>query len=171
MSIEDFIRFRVSEGRLYPLLPRAPGLAPVRAMLVSTEIWSLLSADHEDEEMEERLGILQADLETFVTGRPIDPKYLFLLYPSSEAVWEIRSVRANPSMRVLGLFAKRDVFIATCIALRENLGGWESREWKNVKRAARSEWNNLLHTYQPIISTNVSDLVTDAIDGKYFKKA
>ena len=73
------------------------------------------------------MGTLQADLELFAEGQPIDPKYLFLLYPPAEGVWEIRSIRPHPSIRVLGLFAQKDVFIATNLELRENLGGWQSR--------------------------------------------
>ncbi|WP_143099559.1 hypothetical protein [Bradyrhizobium sp. cf659] len=129
----------------------------------------MLSIEHQEDDMEERLGALQADLELFAEGQPIDPKYLFLLYPASEGVWEIRSVRPAPSIRVLGFFAKKDVFIATNIALRENLGGWESRAWKDVKRSARTRWGHLFHTHRPLISTNLSDLVTGSIDGKYFK--
>jgi hypothetical protein len=169
MSIEDLIRHKVAAGMLFPLIPRARGSTPRRAMFVSEDIWSLLSTEHQDDEIEDRLGILQADLELFAEGRMIDPKYLFLLYPASEGVWEIRSVRPNPSIRVLGFFAKKDVYIATNLALRESLGGWESREWKNVKRLARTRWGHLFHTFHPLISTNLSDLVTGSIDGKYFK--
>ena len=140
-------------------------------MFVSEQIWATLSTEHQEEEMEERLGILQADLEVFADGQPIGPKYLFLLYPAHEGVWEIRSVRHDPSIRVLGCFAMKDVFIATNMELRENLGGWQSREWKNVKRLARTRWGHMFHTYQPLLSTNVHDLVSGAIDGKYFKKA
>jgi hypothetical protein len=169
MSIEDLITHKVSAGMLFPLIPRASGSAPRRAMFVSEDIWSLLSTEHQDDDMEDRLGILQADLEQFAEGRSIDPKYLFLLYPASEGVWEIRSVRPDPSIRVLGFFAKLDVFIATNLALRENLGGWESRDWKDVKRLARTRWGHLFHTYQPLKSEKLSDLVTGAINGKYFK--
>jgi hypothetical protein len=169
MSIEDLIRHKVGAGMLFPLIPRAAGSTPRRAMFVSEDIWSLLSTEHQDDDMEDRLGILQADLEQFAEGRTIDPKYLFLLYPASEGVWEIRSLRPDPSIRVLGFFARRDVYIATNLALRENLGGWESRQWKDVKRLARTRWGHLFHTYQPLISTNLSDLVTGTIDGKYFK--
>ena len=37
----------------------------------------MLQRVHENEEMEDRLGSLQADLELFVEGQSIDPKYLF----------------------------------------------------------------------------------------------
>jgi hypothetical protein len=138
-------------------------------MFISEDLWALLTTTHEDEEMEDRLGRLQADLELFAEGQPIDPKYLFLLYPARDAVWEIRSVRDAPSIRVLGLFAEKNVFIATNHALREALGGWESREWKIVKRAARACWNRLFGTYVPLNSTDVRKLVSGALDGKYFK--
>ena len=62
MSIEDLILHKVSVGMLFPILPRAPGSAARRAMFVSEDIWSLLSIEHQDDDMEERLGILQADL-------------------------------------------------------------------------------------------------------------
>jgi len=169
MSIDDLILDRIARGMLHPLTPRAKGTSARRAMLISEEIWQVLSTEHDDDEMEDRLGTLQADLELFAEGQAIDPKYLFLLSPCREAVWEIRSVRPLPSIRVLGRFAKKDVFVATNMEMRENLGGWQSREWKNVKRQACAHWQQLFHTYQPMLSTNIHDLVTGAIDGKYFK--
>jgi hypothetical protein len=169
MSIDDLIKDRVARGMIYPLIPRAAGSAARRGMFVSEGIWEMLSTEHQDEEMEDRLGILQADLELFAEGQPVDPKYLFLLYPPHEAVWEIRSLRPEPSIRVLGRFAKKDVFIATNMELRENLGGWQSREWKNVKRLACTRWGHLFHTYPPMLSTNIHDLVTGAVNGKYLK--
>jgi hypothetical protein len=138
-------------------------------MFISEDIRTMLAATHEDPDMEERMGVLQADLELFAEGQPIDPKYLFRLYPAEDCVWEIRSVRPQPSIRVLGLFADQDVFVATNMALRETLGGWQSREWKNVKRTARAMWSQLFHTYQPLNSSNIHDLVTGAVDAKYFK--
>jgi len=138
-------------------------------MFVGEELWSLLNSAEGDQQWELRVANLQADLETFVEGRAIDPKYLFLLYPAREAVWEIRSARDQPSIRVLGLFARRDVFIATNFALREDLGGWDSRAWKDVKRMARTKWGHYFHTYQPIASTNIHQLVTGALDGRYFR--
>jgi hypothetical protein len=121
--------------------------------------------------MEERIGRLLADLELFADGTALYPRYLFLLYRSREAVWEIRSTRPNPSIRVLGRFACKDVFIATNFALRDALGGWQSRAWRDVKVESRTVWTNLFHTYAPIVTTNVHDVVTGAIDGKYFKTA
>ncbi len=153
------------------LEPKAPGAPIERVMLLTEAMAEILDSPTGDDEWEVRVGTLRADLERFVTNAEvIDPKYLFLLYPAADAVWEVRSVRDAPSIRVLGLFAKRDVFVATNFALREDLAGWQSREWKNVKRAARAAWNRIFGTYRPRSNTKIGDLVTGAQDGDYFKR-
>jgi len=169
MSIHELIKARVEERMLFPLRPKAAGTTSRRALFVSEALWALLETSHPDPKMEERLGFLQADLETFAEGAKLHPRYLFLLYPAREAVWEIRSMRPQPSIRVLGRFADTDVFIATNYALRDELGGWKSRAWRDVKVTSRAVWTQLFHTYRPIVTTNVHDVVTGAIDGKFFK--
>lgn len=169
MSIRDVIADRCRRRMLFPLLPHAPGAAAERAMFVSEGLWQFMQSPSPDQAWDERVGELQADLERFVTGDPIDPKYLFLLSPTSDAVWEIRSTRPKPSIRVLGLFAAKDVFVATNFALRSELGGWQSREWKAAKRAAKARWRHLLSPYQPLGATNYTELVSGAIDGRYFR--
>jgi hypothetical protein len=169
MSIHDEILDRVNRKMLFPVLPQARGATIRRALFVSERLNAVLTSPQGDPEWERRVAELQADLETFVEARTIDPKYLFLLYPARDAVWEIRSTREEPSIRVLGLFAWRDVFIATNHALREELQGWDSREWKIVKRTARAEWRRLFNPYDPRGGTDAKKLVTGALDGKYFK--
>jgi hypothetical protein len=169
MSIDDEILDRCRRGMLFPLRPLARGMAIRRAMFVSEGLNAILTSPEGDPSWELRIAQLQADLEVFVEGRSIDPKYLFLLYPMRDGVWEIRSVRDRPSIRVLGLFACKDVFIATNHALREDLGDWNSREWKAVQREARAEWRRLFGAYDPQITTDIRELVTGALDGKYFK--
>jgi hypothetical protein len=171
MSIEDEIVDRVGRGMLAPLRPRFPWVRVERTMLLSEALNTILfSPESEDAEWEERVGKLQADLEVFLSGeRPIDPKYLFLLYPSRDAVWEIRSVRDDPSIRILGRFAMKDVFIATNHAKREDLGGWQSRAWKEVKRAAGAIWRQIFPVYQPLVSINIHDNVSGAHSGEYYR--
>ena len=169
MSIVDLIVNRTAQGMLFPLYPRAPGTSPKRALLLAEDLWKFINEPGPDQDWEDRKGALEADLEVFASGQPIGPKYLFLLYHSREGVWEIRSVKPNPSIRVLGRFVGRDIFVATNFALRDDLGGWQSRQWRDVKVRARTVWANLFHTYQPMITTDVSLVVTGAINGKYFK--
>src|ERR1035437_1042857 len=169
MSIEQIIRARINDGMLFQFQPRAAGSSSKRALFVAEDLWDFLETVHPDPEWEERIGFLQADLEVFADGTEIHPKYLFLLYRSSEAVWEIRSVSHDPSIWILGRFADKDVFVATSFAIREHLGGWQSRAWRDVKVLARAIWDNLFRPYQPGPIINVQDVVSGAIDGKYFK--
>jgi hypothetical protein len=169
MSIEDDIVHRTANGMLFPLLPFAKGVTPIRAMFVGRKLWEMLESDEGDSAWERRVGELRADLEQFVASEWLTPKYLFLLDPSADGVWEIRSVGTDPSLRVLGLFAAKDIYIAGDVALREDLGAWNSRAWKQVKRNARAIWRQLFSAYNPIVTINVHDVVTGAINGKYFK--
>lgn len=169
MSILDLIAARVSDGMLFPLFPRAVGTSAKRAMLIAEGLWNFISEPGPDQEWEIRKGFLQADLETFATGDPIGPKYLFLLSPAREGVWEIRSARPDPSIRVLGLFIGKDIFVATNFALRSELEGWETRAWRDSKLMARTVWTNLFHTYRPRITSDINHVVSGAINGKYFK--
>jgi hypothetical protein len=169
MSIVDVIADCVTARMLFPLVPRAAGTAPKRVMLVAEDLWTFLRAPDPDPEWEDRKGFLQADLEVFAEGQPIGPKYLFLLYPASEAVWEIRSGRPDPSIRVLGRFVAKDVFIATNYATRDELGGWQSRRWRDVKLMSRTIWTNMFHGYKPLITSDVTQVVSGALNGKYFK--
>ena len=69
MSIEDEIKDRCARGMLFPLIPEASGATIRRAMFVGEHLWNLLNSPVGDEEWEERIGNLKADLENFVTAR------------------------------------------------------------------------------------------------------
>lgn len=156
---------------LFPLIPKAAGAPILRAMFLSEALAEALnSPEGEDLEWEERLGKLQADLETFVIEPSITPKYLFLLFPGQDATWEIRSARDAPSIRVLGLFAECDLFIATNFAKREDLGGWQSRQWKTVKRAAKAAWRRLFPSYAPLITVDVRLVCSGATNDIFYKQ-
>jgi hypothetical protein len=170
MSIEDEILDRVRRGMLWPLQPKAAGATIRRALFVGERLWAELNSPEGDEEWEDRIGRLRADLEIFVTEPSITARYLFLLYPAADAVWEIRSVRDRPSLRVLGLFSDTDIFITTNNARREDLGGWQSREWKNVKRSARAVWRHLFPTYGPKLARNVNEVCSGATNELFYKE-
>lgn len=74
-----------------------------------------------------------------------------------------------PSIRVLGYFIAKDVFVATNYALRGDLGGWDSREWRDAKVMAGTMWTRLFHQYRPLITTDINRLVSGALNGRYFK--
>ena len=169
MSILEVLKSKVAHGMLFPLIPKARGSSVRRPMYIAEDQWSLFGTSHPDPVMETRIGTLRADLESFVDGTALYPGYLFLLSPTKEAVWEIRSTREDPSIRVLGRFVAKDVFIATNYAIRDELGGWQSRAWRDAKLKSRTVWSNLFHTYQPVITADIHSVASGAINGKYFK--
>ena len=169
MSIEDEILDRVARKMLFPLRPQAAGATIRRAMFVAERLWDELNSPEGDAEWEDRIGRLRADLEICITEESIAPKYLFLLYPASDGVWEIRSVRDQPSLRVLGLFPSADIFVSTNHARRDELGGWQSREWKTVKRTAKAVWRQLFPAYDPKITSNVNEVCSGATNEIFYK--
>ena len=169
MSIEDDILDRVRQGMLFPLSPRAAGATIRRAMFVSERLWNELNSPEGDPEWEDRIGRLRADLEVYITEAVIAPRYLFLLYPASDGVWEIRSVRDQPSLRVLGLFPDIDVFVSTNYARRDELGGWQSREWKTIKRMAKAIWRQLFPSYDPKITSNAGEVCSGVTNDLFYK--
>ena len=154
---------------LYPVLPKVAGATIRRALFVSEQLHAVLNSPEGTDEWEKRIGYLRADLEVFVSAATITPKYLFHLYPARDGVWEIRSTKPDPSIRVMGLFAAKDILVCTNYAIREDLGGWQSREWKEAKRQTAAQWRVLFHSYGHVIEHDVKRLVSGALDGKYFK--
>ena len=139
-------------------------------MFVAEDLWNELNSPEGDPEWDERIGKLRADLEVFVIEASIVPKYLFLLYPAHDAVWEIRSTKDDPSLRVMGLFPIQDTFVSTEYARRDMLGGWESREWKIIKRRACAIWRNLFFAYDPIVTIDVKQVCSGATDEIFYKE-
>ena len=135
---------------------------------MSERLWKILNSEEGDSEWERRVGELRADLEVFVTQDEIDQRYLFLLYPARDAVWEIRSVRTEPSIRVLGSFAQKDTFVAMHHALRSDLGLAIAR-LETCEAQRQSILASAIPSYNPVVTTDVKDVVTGAIDGRYFK--
>lgn len=161
MSIYNEITNRIAEGRLIPLRPLMPstlGLAP-RHMYLTETINSLLTGPWSNDEWEERCGYLHADLDRFVQGgvipvatRPLSggrSSYMRQLFRWREEVWEIRSRDPQPGIRILGRFADTDVFIATSWWHRSDLGGPESRQWRDAIVECKTQWRNLFPAYEP----------------------
>lgn len=169
MSIHDVIADKLAKEMLCKLPLRVSWITPVRAMLITPRLREYLLGPWDSLVEEDRAGRLRADLEVFVGGTTIDPKYLRRLYPSRDDVWEIRSVRDAPTIRVIGGFVEKDFFVATNHAHRSELGGWQSRQWRDVKQRCKCDWSNLFHTYPRHTGATIHDYISNALDGKYFR--
>jgi hypothetical protein len=138
-------------------------------MYVTPELYRALYDPKPTEWEIDRFARLAADLAVFVRAMNIVPQYLHRLAPRRDRVWEIRSLEPEPQIRILGLFAAKNVFIATHYELRENLGVFDRPGWRIAKRRAAAEWRKLFPPYDARPETDIHQLVTGAIDGTYFR--
>lgn len=169
MSTKAILAAAASAGQLRLLQPLSPRAMRRRAMYVGRQVWELLEGDVIDSVTAERYGRLQADLENFVTEEYLYPKYLFWLNSKEDLIWEIRSVEEQPTLRVLGRFAEKDIFVALTIEERSELGGWDSESWKRAMRTTIQRWNSIL-PLEPLAGKDANDFFSGAIPGKYWKK-
>lgn len=165
MSISDEIKNRVASGDLYPVVPVYGG-PPRRFMFLSRELKSEI--DNPAEGHEDRFAELKADLTGFLVNSAIHMDYLKQLKPARNAVWEIRCYYDEPSIRVFGQFAMKNVFIAMTARYRADLGPLQDPNWEYEIRRVRHMWRLLFPSYSAKTSANPENLFDGAIDEKYF---
>jgi len=167
MSISDEIRARVSEARLFPVKPKNRGRAVLRYLFITDEIRSAIESPPNGDVA--RFAELHADLVSFVVDKYVSPDYLWLLSPPRDGVWEIRSRRVEPQIRVFGQFAERNIFIGLTYNYRSELGAYDDSNWNYEIRRAKSRWKDLFPGYGPKLSTDPAKLFTGAINERYFR--
>jgi hypothetical protein len=172
MSIYDAITQQVNAGALSLLYPAMPGTLVKRKMYISAEIRGLLDGPWSDTKWEERCGQLRADLDRFIEGivltvaeEPYKGKtsYIKRLDPARDEVWEIRSRDPQPSLRIFGRFADKDLFVALSWANRADLGGPMSREWRDAKETCNAEWRKLFPAYAPKSGASLYDYLSNIV--------
>lgn len=164
MSISEHISDRVRIGELFPLMPPRKGQR--RWMFLSKDLHDALANPPAGEE--DRHDELRADLVSFLIQRYITPEFLKLLQPKSKGVWEIRSRRVEPQIRVFGHFAKKDVFIALAYKYRDDLGDISNPSWIYEIRSVEDKWKELFFgQYHPKKTSDRHELYSGAIDDKH----
>jgi hypothetical protein len=183
MSIRDEINARLIEQppRLFPLERSLKSDPESRSMLISEELKSLLDGPWEHSELRYRAGRLRADLEEFIKGeeitvclKPFAAKtaYMGRLAPVTDGLWDIRSRDPSPALRVVGLFAETDLFVALRWAPRSRsvkwtakppLGPRDSREWRDMTVQCKTDWKNLFHSFLPITGECVNDYISESV--------
>jgi hypothetical protein len=161
MSISVEISDRLRRGDLVDLAPPEPDLRRRWLFLVRALADTL---DKPPRELEERYDILRADLLDFVLRENLFvPSYLKQLRPLSRGVWEIKSKRDIPEVRVFGQFADTDVFIAMAQEDRDTLEMLDDRTWGVYIRRVEDTWKELFGTgFTPKKSSNPRLLFTGA---------
>ena len=116
------------------------------------------------------MGRLRADLDMFSEGMLIvvgrgshNSCYMKQLDPTEDEIWEIRSRDPKPSLRLLGAFAARDVFVGIDILARADLGGPASAEWADAIRLTKAEWRKMFITYPRHRGEALNEYISDDV--------
>lgn len=176
MSIKAAIKRHVRAGRLFPLDMNVESDPWARGIFFTGEVKALLDGPWTAPECGARVLQLQADLESFVRGQSIvmcpepfeaDDAFLGRLHPPAERVWDIRSRNPSPGLRVFGLFAAPDVFIAFDWGPRSR--DWNGRQalgnrygllWEVAIRNCRGQWAELFPGHEAVEGVEVHEFVT-----------
>ena len=107
-----------------------------------------------------RWAQLEADISYFIEGGYVTHDLLKQLEPLKYEHWVLRSRRPRPSLRVLGRFAKPDVFVGTHVVPRGRLKGKWSPEWEHEKLVCEDHWRNA-GLAEPFRGARYEDYITE----------
>ena len=175
MSIDESLLKAVGKGDL-AFLPLDLSDPIERVMLISKEVKHLL--DGTQVAQAARAKSLLADLQSFVKGealsmcfRPYEhgEAYFGRLDPVGSCVWDVRSRKPNPGIRVLGMFAEVDTFVAfnwwprskkVSWSGKEPLGDKNSINWRIAMHDCDTQWHATLPGEVPIAGLEVNRYVS-----------
>jgi hypothetical protein len=152
------------DGRLHQVQTVDSSISVVRVVYVSAAIKAFLDGT------EARAGRLHADLDRFIEGRILTASLIprkagnanmGLLSPTKYGIWDTRSQDPRPSLRLLGGFASKDVFVGLVLRERRLLGDWLSRAWANAVTECRKEWRDRFVAFEPIKGDSVHDYLSN----------
>ena len=120
--------------------------------------------------LENRAYGLRAEIDWFIDGGRIFVRpdftdgdgWMARLEPPGDEVWELRSLKPKPSLRVFGSIVRRDMFVALTWALRKDLGFKISEEWKEAVKQFKAEWQSYFGTLEPMTGSYPDDYLSKA---------
>jgi len=153
-----------SGGQLHKAI--FPGLLPRRTLYISERVKQLITgtAADMDVNIRGRWFVARAVLEAFVDGKWITIKSkaksraeMAILCPHKDGIWEFRDVKPRPSVRILGSFTEKDVFIALSPYERSELGEKGSEEWAVALQNYKVQLELLFDGHQPMSGGSYPD--------------
>src|SRR5216684_7728986 len=148
-----------------------PGLPARRTLYISEKARLLIEGEWPgmDSKQKGRWLAARAVLESFVDGRwmtvksrPKSRAEFAILCPHADEIWEIRDVNPRPSLRILGSFATKDVFVALDPYERSQLGAKGSVEWANAIQDYKEHWDRLFNERRPMTGSSPDDYLSYA---------
>ena len=136
-----------------------PGLYARRTLYISERVKQFITATAPglDVKMRGRWLTARAVLENFVDGKrmtikskPKSKAEIGILCPHKDGIFEFRDVNPKPSVRILGSFTEKDVFIALAPYKRSELGKKGSQGWTIALHNYKAQWAALFKGHQPM---------------------
>lgn len=162
MLIPDWVNRLCDAGNLIRIHQSWPGLPEVRCFFASESVRNLIlgqTTSQQEKQEANRAHELRAEIDWFIDGRTFilrpdgergTKAWMARLYPPGDEIWEIRSMKPRPSLRIFGSIVALDVFVALTWAKRSGLRGRESEEWKAAIAEYKRERTNYFGTSQPV---------------------
>ena len=177
MSIDAMLTVLVESGRLVEVRSMLGGHRQ-RIVYAPPDVLRELDPDTACYIEAENAGQLRAWIEGFTRGRRVTVGSnnnrnvdIKILNSPSDEVWELRK-RDNPSTRIFGRFALKDIFIATNICTSRDLFSlqWVTDGyirwpiWRKEIRRCKAVWRSLFVTYKPVSGEDLDDYLSNASD-------
>lgn len=160
MLIHDEIKAHLSSGRLVPVRPLTPWSGEPRCFLLEKDLHAEIVAKRSLLEKFERWSKLEADMAHFVEGGYVNWNLMKWLDPKKQEVWELKSVRPKPSIRVFGRFANPNIFVGTNLQFRNCMKGkWSKEFWEEISKCEQI-WASLFKS-APFKGKNYTDYITE----------
>jgi hypothetical protein len=171
MSLEDQIKGLCDSGILCLIQQSWPGLPMKRWFYAFETVKTLLLGPWNTQKEADRAMELRAEIDWFIDGKTIYVRpdceegtkaLLARLHPASDEVWEFRSIKPKPSLRVFGTFARKNIFIASNWEYRTYLGAEDSEEWAEAITQFKSIWQNSFPSLDPLHGSYPNDYLSHA---------
>lgn len=152
-----------TSGSLLPFAPSVGWTATPRAFLMTRRLADQLTSARmsPDQRHVERWERLRADIAHFVENGMVNWAFMKWLEPKKHEIWELRSVRPRPSIRVFGRFAEPDVFVGTHAVERPGLGAKWSLQWELEKLTCEEQWRFAVGDHEPFRASRYEDYITE----------
>lgn len=168
MSIASEISARISEGRLVEFKPFAPS-SMSRLVYLTPDINDQIKGPWESgSEEEAQMPYVLADLENFALGFWVltalgrGPKVNFrrleVRRRKRPETWEMRTMEPPPGYRLFGFFADADKFVGLHLVSKDLVNNDEDM------KHAQSKWRNLFGTFNPVVSENINDYISENVE-------
>ena len=167
MSIEKTVfTQRLQTGELQEVHPRIAHDRRYRTAYVTRRLVDdLASLGAANRDQQSRIASLRVDIETFVTSESLDQKYISPLDRNRpRGIWEVRSTRPLPQLRVLGGFAAKNTLVLFSLHHRTHL----AKKGAGNDTAVDAAVQQLLRGWRSIFGNDSSPMTSSAselIDG------